>query len=50
MPWPLNEPHAGGDHARMIALEIIRFQEQEDPPSGLITDTRHLRRTVRPSQ
>lgn len=24
MPWRFNEPHAGGGHARMIALEIIR--------------------------
>jgi D-threo-aldose 1-dehydrogenase len=25
MPWLLNEPHAGCDHARMIAIEIIRL-------------------------
>ena len=50
MPWPLNEPHTGGGHARMIAVEIIRFQEQENPPSGLITDARRLGRTIRPRQ
>lgn len=25
MPWLLNEPHTGRDHARMIAIEIIRL-------------------------
>jgi hypothetical protein len=32
MPWRLDEPHASGGHARMIALEIIRFQKQENRP------------------
>lgn len=50
MPWLLNEPHAGCDHARMIAIEIIRLQEQEDSPSGLVTNARHLSRTVSPRQ
>jgi hypothetical protein len=37
MPWLLNEPHAGCDHGRMIAIEIIRLREQEDPSPGLVT-------------
>src|SRR5262245_38404148 len=34
----------------MIALEIIRFQEQEHPPSGLVTDARCLGRAFRSRQ
>jgi hypothetical protein len=25
----------------MIAIEIIRLQEQEEPPPGLVTNARH---------
>jgi hypothetical protein len=32
----------------MIALEMIRFQKQENPTSGRVTDARRLGRTVRP--
>ena len=48
MPWCLDEPHAGSRHARMIALEIIRLEEQEDPTSGLVTDACCLGRADRP--
>jgi hypothetical protein len=48
MPWLLNEPHSGCDHARMIAIEIIRCQEQEDPTPGLVTNACQLGRTVSP--
>ena len=41
MPRLLNEPYAGRDHARMIAIEIIRLQEKEEPPPGLVHNARH---------
>jgi len=50
MSWRLNEPYAGGGHAPMIALEIIRFEKQENSPSGLVADARRLGRSVRPRQ
>lgn len=50
MPWRLDETHAGGHHARMIALEIICLQKKEDATCGLVADARRLRRTVRARQ
>src|SRR5215211_4187850 len=50
MTWLLNKAHTGCDHARMIAIEIIRLQEQKHPPPGLVTNAGHLCRTVGPCQ
>src|SRR5262249_26842661 len=50
VPRLLREPHPTGPHLPVIPPEVVRPEEEEHPPTGLVTDPRRLLRGGRPRQ
>src|SRR5262249_1132950 len=50
LPRLLREPHTAALHVAVVPPEVVRPEEQEHPPAGLVADPCRLLRVVRPRQ